>query len=193
MNELVVVQDLWTHFWDMHSGGRTKEEPFNHIFIQAPEVQAIRIFYERFGHNPHRVTCTCCGEDYSVNEGTIQSLSAYHRNATYEGEDKRECSMDEYVLKYLRQNPNRYGKRIGDLYRMSQDKSSPEEAAVAYEMLMNTRVEGIWRPQPFISLEKFLETNMLAEGLALVIPDREITAEEWALTQDPPEEGYVWR
>lgn len=58
----------WTHFRDMHSGGGTKVQPYDHIFIQAPEAEAIIIFYNRFGRNPLRVTCTCCGADYVVEE-----------------------------------------------------------------------------------------------------------------------------
>ncbi len=72
----------WTLFWDMHSGGRTKELPYNKIYIEASEKESIVIFYNRFGHNPHRITCTCCGEDYSVTEGkTLKELTVYHRNA----------------------------------------------------------------------------------------------------------------
>lgn len=58
---------MWTHFWDMHSGGRKKEK-FAHCFIEAPEEEAKVIFYNRFGHSADRVTCTCCGEDYAVTE-----------------------------------------------------------------------------------------------------------------------------
>ncbi len=58
---------IFTHFWDMHSGGSAKE-PWEHILIEANEAEARVIFYNRFGHNPDRVTCTCCGSDYSVYE-----------------------------------------------------------------------------------------------------------------------------
>lgn len=57
----------WTGFKDMHSGGGSKE-PHEHIYIEAPEAEAKVIFYNRFGHSPDRVTCTCCGPDYSVYE-----------------------------------------------------------------------------------------------------------------------------
>jgi len=57
----------WTHFMDMHSGGGQKEK-WAHIYIEAPENEARVIFYNKFGHNPDRVTCTCCGNDYSVIE-----------------------------------------------------------------------------------------------------------------------------
>ncbi len=71
----------WTLFWDMHSGGGTKEDPFDKIYIEAPEAEATVIFYNRFGHSPSRVSCTCCGEDYSVSESeTLEESSAYHRD-----------------------------------------------------------------------------------------------------------------
>lgn len=55
----------WTRLWDMHSGGGAKEG-FEVCFIEAPEEEAKLIFYNRFGHSPERVTCTCCGADYSI-------------------------------------------------------------------------------------------------------------------------------
>lgn len=77
---------VWTSFWDMHSGGGQKEE-WGKIFIEAPEEEAEVIFQNRFGHNPHRVTCTCCGEDYSVDESpTLEDATGYHRGCAY-GED----------------------------------------------------------------------------------------------------------
>lgn len=76
----------WTHFWDMHSGGSQKEE-WHHIFIEAPEHEAEIIFQNRFGHNPHRVTCTCCGSDYSVSEeDDLLQATGYHRNCVYSSE-----------------------------------------------------------------------------------------------------------
>ncbi len=53
-------------FTDMHSGGRQKE-PFDVLIIECgSEEEACSIFYSRFGHSPRRVTCTCCGQDYSI-------------------------------------------------------------------------------------------------------------------------------
>lgn len=75
----------YTRFMDMHSGGGLKEEPYDKIFIEAPEEEAKVVFYNRFGHNPERVTCTCCGEDYSMTEGeSLAELSAYDRNCATE-------------------------------------------------------------------------------------------------------------
>jgi hypothetical protein len=69
----------WTCFWDMHSGGGCKE-PWSKIYIQAPKEEAIKVFYNRFGHNPYRVSCTCCGDDYSVSEEPdLFQATGYHR------------------------------------------------------------------------------------------------------------------
>ena len=55
----------WTEFNDCHSGGGTKEQ-WEKIFIEAPKDEAVTVFYNRFGHNPRRVSCTCCGPDYCI-------------------------------------------------------------------------------------------------------------------------------
>lgn len=70
---------MWTQFLDMHSGGGQKEK-FSHCYIEAPENEAKVIFYNRFGHSPERVSCTCCGEDYSISESeTLEQASGYQR------------------------------------------------------------------------------------------------------------------
>ena len=64
----------WTKFMDMNSGGDLKEK-WQYIYIEAPAEKAKIVFYNRFGHNPERITCTCCGEDYSISEGeSIEQL-----------------------------------------------------------------------------------------------------------------------
>jgi hypothetical protein len=79
----------WTHFHDMHSGGGTKEK-YGRIFIEAPQAEAEIIFQNRFGHNPNRVSCTCCGPDYSTSEyESLEDATGYERNC--------ECSDDGYI------------------------------------------------------------------------------------------------
>ena len=100
---------MWTRFMDMHSGGRRK---LSHeiILIEAPEAEAELIFQNRFGRNPHRVTCTCCGSDYSIDESpTLEQATAYDRNCAWEGDGYVEranprrsyagpyMTVDEYV------------------------------------------------------------------------------------------------
>jgi hypothetical protein len=85
-NELV-----WVCFHDMHSGGGLKEEPYHMIYIQAISEDAAKvIFYNRFGHNPERITCTCCGEDYSISsDPSLEQLTGYHRKCKYDGKAKK--------------------------------------------------------------------------------------------------------
>jgi hypothetical protein len=73
------TKSIWTRFMDMHSGGGEKNG-YAYILIEAPQAEAEVIFYNRFDSNPNRVTCTCCGEDYSIGDGTLQSVTGYDRN-----------------------------------------------------------------------------------------------------------------
>lgn len=110
--------NTWTHFMDMHSGGGLKEE-WQHIFIEAPEAEAKVIFYHRFGHNPERVTCTCCGDDYSISESkSLEQATAYERNCAYKGKgyvEEQKKDLRKYVAggtddkvweDYLEKNPS---------------------------------------------------------------------------------------
>ena len=73
---------MWTTFWDMDSGGSQKEQ-WTMIFIEASEDEAVKVFYNRFGHSPSRVTCTCCGDDYSIDEEeTIEEATKFHRECS---------------------------------------------------------------------------------------------------------------
>jgi hypothetical protein len=79
----------WTRFMDMHSGGGAKEK-WLYIYIEAPLEEAKVIFYNRFGHNPERVTCTCCGEDYSISSGeSLEQLTGWDRGCEY--------TVDRYI------------------------------------------------------------------------------------------------
>lgn len=94
----------WTHFMDMHSGGGCKESPYEHIYIEAPEDEACVIFYNRFDHSPHRVTCTCCGNDYSVSEHeTLEQATGYERGCAFFKDHYIESprkGYNGYVYKY---------------------------------------------------------------------------------------------
>lgn len=87
---------MWTRFMDMHSGGGCKEEPYDKIYIEAPEDEARVIFYNRFGHSPDRVSCTCCGEDYSIDEDkTFEKASEYDRVHSYSV--KEPISVEDFM------------------------------------------------------------------------------------------------
>jgi len=76
---------MFALFWDMNSGGGRKEK-WALIYIECEDVEeAKRVFYNRFGHNPERVSCTCCGPDYSISvEDSLEEASAYHRGCSFD-------------------------------------------------------------------------------------------------------------
>lgn len=91
---------VWTHFWDMHSGGGQKLD-WGHIYIEAPEAEARGTFEKLFGRDPNHVTCNCCGEDYSVSEEeSLEQASAYQRH----------CAFDQATGKYVEQGDPTYAK-----------------------------------------------------------------------------------
>jgi hypothetical protein len=93
---------MWTRFWDMNSGGGKKEK-YAIIYIEAPETEACIIFFNRFGHNPLRVTCTCCGADYAVEENSsLYQLTGYHRQCDYvNGEYVERKSSKKYSGEFV--------------------------------------------------------------------------------------------
>lgn len=91
---------MWTHFSDMHSGGGCKEAPYEDIYIEAPQYEAELVFYNRFGHNPHRITCTCCGPDYAIYENVnLAQATGYSRNCDYDKTSKCYVEKSRYNTK----------------------------------------------------------------------------------------------
>ena len=68
---------IWTHIWDMHGGGNTKTD-CHHIFIQPNEEDAMRWANWKWSIHPYDVTCSCCGNDFSIDEGQLGDLAAFH-------------------------------------------------------------------------------------------------------------------
>lgn len=103
----------WTQFMDMHSGGGQKLD-WPYIYIEAPEKEAKIIFYNRFGRNSGRVTCTCCGSDYSVTESnSLADATGYERGCTY----------DEKLKKYVeKSNPEKSYRRYVPLDEFTKNK-----------------------------------------------------------------------
>jgi len=52
-----------TKFYDMYSGGYPKNPPYEIIYIDLPQEEAVELFMEKFGQHPEEVACTCCGEE----------------------------------------------------------------------------------------------------------------------------------
>lgn len=170
----------WTHFWDMNSGGGSKESQ-SHIYIEAPETEAKVIFYNRFGHSPERVSCTCCGEDYSISEDeSLAQLTGYHRNCdslkTPRGEDgKFDPPADPWYETHYYLDP----EDVEEAKRRGYEVEESSEKRLA-------------RENP--SMDFKTEVTPLAEYVkqddVLVIPAAEIKDSERKGTV--PAQGYVW-
>lgn len=160
-----VNEGPWTRFMDMHSGGGQKLD-WPYIAIQASEDEARRIFYGKFGRNPERVTCTCCGEDYSVSESpTLAEATAYDRNLRWVEDARGYAARSE--PDFLK---GRYLEPGEDIPR-----------GMSVSMWASRRGEGI-------AFAAFMR-NPERHGYKLVTRG-EITEADTA--NEPPAEGYVW-
>jgi hypothetical protein len=78
----------------MHSGGGLKEAPYQYIYIECgSEEEGKLIFYNRFGHAPERISCTCCGDDYSISFGELEELTAYDRKGGLRNWDRDDVPL----------------------------------------------------------------------------------------------------
>lgn len=161
---------MWTHFWDMNSGGGVKHD-VAHIYIEAPEGEAKSVFYARFGTNPERVSCTCCGEDYSIEEEpSLEEATGYQRNLPSIVPD---WGTDFYAL------PLEDRRKVNDLTRhLEPGQDMPEGYAFSANPMP-------MRGDP-IALEDYI-----ASGEILVIRASEISDDE--RSAHVPEQGYVWQ
>lgn len=154
---------MWTQFKDMHSGGSQKLA-HEYIYIEAPESEAIRVFYNRFHRNPHRVTCTCCGNDYAIDEGkTLEEVTGFERGCEYRYvlEDGRSLSNADWIALPIKERAaiSKFGRYV--------DQPSTE------------------RWNPYCPLDEYLQRPNV-----LVIRADEIDPQE--RVGEVPDEGFVW-
>ena len=153
---------MWTLFWDMSSGGRRKEK-WSKIYIEAPDEEAIAIFYNRFDHNPSRVTCTCCGEDYSIEEGeSLEQLSGYHRGCDYAYFNTKGVEVPRDKA-WIPGKGTKRGYKEGYVDRPTEDE---------------------WRS--YVTLDEYKKSKDV-----LIVTADEIKPEE--REGDVPQQGYVWQ
>lgn len=154
----------WTQFHDMHSGGGLKEKPYGYIYIEAPKEEAKVIFYNRFGHNPSRVSCTCCGDDYSITESdSLAEASGFERGCAYVYRNKKGEIVPENLA---------WKSGVGLL----------KGCTGGYEDIPNTK----YKFRDYEPLEKYLKREDV-----LVIYSKDIKKSE--RIGDVPQQGYVWQ
>lgn len=155
---------MWTHFMDMSSGGYRKLK-WEHIFIEAPLAEAKVIFYNRFKRNPERVTCTCCGADYSISEhADLAQATAFERGCDYgyvlpDGTEKTDEDWQALPLegrrelnkyeRYFERKSRRFAYReyvtLEDYIKSDHAHFIPAEHIEAHERRGNVPPEGfVW-------------------------------------------------
>jgi hypothetical protein len=164
-------ESTWTQFWDMHSGGGQKEEKWSMIYIEAPIDEAKVIFYNRFGHNPERVTCTCCGEDYSISESKwFSQLSGFHRGCR-----NLVTPRDEKTGLFINQSENEEFQK----HHYLEEGEDPPKGFKVEEGSYGSRLHT------YLSCDEYSKK----EGV-LVIRKEEISDDQ--RRGYVPEQGYVW-
>jgi hypothetical protein len=154
----------------MNSGGGQKEK-WGQIFIEAPRDEAIAVFYARFGHNPERVSCTCCGEDYAIDtDGSLAAITAYERRL-------RSVQRSDGQ----RREPDVYPTQNGTSYL-----EPGEEVPEGFKLSDLTR-----HYDPHGEKQGQTLGDYLAKGDALVIYAIDIAPSE--RSAEVPKQGYVWQ
>jgi hypothetical protein len=71
----------WTLIWDLGTGSIGNKTPYDRIAIEAPLLEARKIFNDKFPDvDLDASSCPCCGSDFSMYEGeTLEDLTRYHR------------------------------------------------------------------------------------------------------------------
>jgi hypothetical protein len=160
----------WTKFKDMHSGGSLKQSPYRCIYIEAPQAEAELIFFNRFGHNPNRVSCTCCGEDYSMTESpSLRQASGFERG----------CAP----LETPRKADGTFDNTPGDPWFRENYYLEPDQHDEAAQR--GYRVGRAWHCGEHQTVEDYVQRKDV-----LVIHAGDIKLEE--RTGTLPQQGFIW-
>ena len=96
----VLDSGVWTFFEDAYAEGNLKFKEFSWIIVQAEQEKAIEMFKAFTNVDPQRVTCTCCGQHYSIREhDSVFQATAFERSCRYDKELK--CYVeaeDDFVV-----------------------------------------------------------------------------------------------
>lgn len=157
---------MWTHFWDMHSGGGQKLA-WPHIFIEAPMEEAIQVFFHRFSRNARHVTCRTCGSDYSITEGvSLAQITGFHRGCR-----NLVTPRDERGLYHTPDDP-----AFKEHYYLEDGEDPP----AGYDVRANRCLMG-----DYIPLEEFVKRDDVC-----VIYAKDITPAERVHVIDPEDDYY---
>lgn len=100
----------FTVITDMHSGGGKKTEFWYHI-VMLPEAQAIAWFEHHYKVDFNRVSCDCCGSDFSAYEYGIRNFEQITQ--TYGG--RRSADTLLVTLGYIRATSPKFYATLGSI------------------------------------------------------------------------------
>lgn len=84
----------WTLFSDAHAEGFLKFKDYEFIIIEGKEEEALSLFMNITNVDPKKVTCTCCGQHYSIREyDSVFQATAFERGCHYDNSLK--CYVEE--------------------------------------------------------------------------------------------------
>lgn len=84
----------WTLFADAYADGKLKFKAFEWIIVEGKEEDALSLFMDITNVDPKKVTCTCCGQHYSIREfDSVFQATAFERGCCYDM--TLECYVEE--------------------------------------------------------------------------------------------------
>lgn len=124
----------WTFFWDMHSGGSLKTE-WHFIAIQAGRDNAVQYANWKWNIHEDNVTCTCCGNDFSV--------FATDKYNSWDDEEKDNGNIIDLIMYHFVKQDEQYWNFEGEV---APDKSWPYKISredMAKRILNHVRNEKV--------------------------------------------------
>jgi len=177
----------WVQYHDMNSGGGRKEW-FRYLLLEVPAESnegarrvADSVFYAAFGHSPERVSCTCCGEDYSIDVySSLADATAYQRGLR--------CVIKKEGGRYIDSRYIEPNEPVPDGYTLSKSYGLSEYRLRELGFDMKDRPNGVTLAEYFSGLAKQDKDDY--DSVSVVFWDQ--VPAKFRGQPEPPEEGYIW-
>lgn len=84
----------WTLFSDAYAEGFLKFKHYEFIIVEGKVEEALSMFIDMTNVDPKKVTCTCCGQHYSIREyDSVFQATAFERGCRYD--NSLQCYVEE--------------------------------------------------------------------------------------------------
>lgn len=94
----------WTIFEDAYADGKLKFKDYEWIIVEGSEETALPLFMKMTKVDPKRVTCTCCGQHFSIREyDSVFQATGFQRSCQYDKELKSYVEQeDDFVIAHYK-------------------------------------------------------------------------------------------